>query len=130
MKKSRIYENATAVPIDRVAARVTAKGVSYEPDKKIDQRHWEAPPKVQPVPEGATNLMGTVFGRFTVIGYFRSHPKRGSAWLVRCACGDYETRYKKAIQNPANKEDCCDKCRHLLYLKRSEEFWRTGKNKD
>lgn len=122
---------ATSAPINRDAA-IARDGVSrqgYEPAKKIVQRHWSAPPPLQPMPEGVVNRAGIKFGKFTVVGYLERNKKKGSLWLVRCTCGDYESRRGKAIDNPENAWDCCEKCRHVMTLRRSDHFRRTGKNK-
>ncbi len=128
MKPNRIYEGAF-VPVDKAASQITGKGYEYESNKKIVQRHWSAPPRMKPVPPEKTSLVGLQFGRFTVIGFFGERSKsKGGLWVVRCSCGDYETRRRKSIQNPNNDKDCCDNCRHLLFLKKEDERRRAGKN--
>jgi hypothetical protein len=116
----------TSDPIDRTAAMVTRKGVSYDPAKRITQRHWDCPPQMKPVPHGCENRIGTRFGRMEVVGYFCRSKKKGSIWVVRCACGKYETRTTKSIVNKNNDTDCCQICRHVLYLKRESRHAQTG----
>lgn len=103
--------------------------MACKPDKKIAQAHWDAPPATKPVPWGAPNLIGRTFGRFKVVGYLDSLKDGGAAWLVRCACGRYEHRRSRAVLNPKNKADCCQPCRHVFHLKRTDYRVRTGKNK-
>lgn len=123
---------ATIGPVDRVAARVMGPGVHYEKD--VHDRHWkEPPPYYRFIPqEGnpqSVDLTGRKFGLFTVIGWLgavggstgrqrkglHKPPKRQGAWLVRCACGDYEQRTAKAIRNPKNDQDRCCLCRDVQY---------------
>lgn len=127
---SKVFDKLlTSRPVDGAAARVIGGGVHYEPQKEIVQRHWTAPPNLAPItPLMRENpqfedLAGRKVGRFTVIGYLGKLSKSKAAlWLVRCACGDYESRNAKAIRNPENRGDRCDKCRHLSHLKRRETY--------
>jgi hypothetical protein len=129
---SQVFDKLLASrPVDSAAARTMARGVHYEPDKVIVQRHWTAPQKCSLITEQLrsnvqfVDVTGESFGRFTVIGYLGKYSKKGPAyWLVRCACGDYESRTSKAVRNPENRGDRCEKCRHLTYLKRREVYLR------
>lgn len=112
-------------PVNRLAAEVTGKGVHYEPQKKIAQQHWEIQPPTIPTPRNIRDLSGIRFGRFTVLGLYSGG---GGLWVVRCVCGDFETRRSRAINNPRNTRDRCDKCSHLRHLQRHDEFLRKGKN--
>ena len=129
--KNRIYDEPSRLPVNKAAGRVLGGGFNYEPNKKIVQQHWSAPPKIVPAPRNFEDLTGRKFGRFTVIGYLPStNTSKGSLWLVRCVCGDYESRRTRSVRNPKNNNDCCENCRHLIHLKRTDEFLRTGKHKD
>ena len=131
MKKNKIYDEGGRVPVNRVSAVVVGKGFAYKPNKNITQRHWKNLQPTKKVNYKETDLTGLKFGRFTVIGkYGNFGKKKKPRWLVRCTCGDYETRTSRAINNPKNNNDCCDYCRHLIQLKRTDEFLRTGKNKN
>lgn len=115
MRKNLIYDRPTSLPVNRLAARILKPGINYEPDKIIDQRHWDARPKTIPVSRSIKNVTGKKFGRFTVVGlYLRD--KRGSLWAVKCVCGSFETRRTRSVINPSNDKDRCDKCRHLAFL--------------
>lgn len=123
----RIFASA---PLNRTAATVTSEGERYTPAKKVTQNHWTAPPRIArtlPSPGPSfTNLTGTRFGRFVVLGLWEPDRPRGKnalpMWVVRCACGDYETRTTRAIRNPANQDDRCQLCRHTAFLqKRSSQ---------
>lgn len=120
---------ATSAPINRDAA-LARDGRSkdrYESKKKILGAHWSAPPPLPIRPSAAPDLTGHTFGKFTVIGYIRTG-KKGSMWLVRCLCGDYEERSGRAVKNPENKFDRCGNCQQLLFLRREQHYLRTGKD--
>jgi hypothetical protein len=129
---SQVFDKLLASrPVNQAAARTMGRGVHYEPDKVIAQRHWSAPPPTIPAaqvkdPAGTfVDLSGIKFGRFVVIGYLgKLNPKKAALWLVRCACGDYESRASKAIRNPENRGDRCCNCQHLAFLKRRECYLR------
>ena len=127
---SQVFDKLLASrPVNQAAARTMGRGVHYEPDKIIIQCHWTAPPATISVSQVTDlrfiDLSGVKFGRLTVIGYLgKPNPKKSARWLVRCACGDYESRASKAIRNPENRGDRCDKCRHLAFLKRREIYLR------
>ena len=123
----------TSRPVDGAAARVLSKGVHYKPDNVIARLLWTAPPKLEPIPVNlrATpkfeDLTGRKFGRFIVAGYLGKplgEKQKQPCWLVRCSCGDYETRTARAIRNPQNAGDRCENCRHLAYLKRTDSYLR------
>lgn len=114
--------------MNKTAAVVTGKGIHYEPDVNIVNAHWDVPQATIRCPKPSDELAGRRFARFVVVGLLPTKIKNSNAnWLVRCACGDYETRKAKAIRNPANVDDCCTKCKYLRYLKRREVFLREKK---
>lgn len=129
---SQVFDKLLASrPVNSAAARVLGSGVHYQSNKVIAQRHWTSPPKTIPINEvndtvgSFVDLSGTTFGRLTVIGYLgKLNPKKAALWLVRCACGDYESRTSKAIRNPENYGDRCGHCQHLAFLKRREAYLR------
>lgn len=123
MAKDTFDRILTSVPLNSTAGRVTSRGAHYDPKIKTTQRahsdiptHSDAPSKCVPfrsTDPGAIDLTSRKFGRMTVIGYLgRLNPKNGKkgSWLVRCVCGNYETRMAAGIKK-ANEEDCCGKCR-------------------
>lgn len=113
-------------PVNKTAALVVSVGEYYEPDKRVQvPAEGDLPIMTKPLPPNTENLSGTRFGRFTVIGMAEEYPGR---WVVRCICGRYSLRVRKAIKNPGNKYDMCEHCRHLCYIKKREHFQRTGKD--
>ena len=129
---SEIFDKLlTSRPVDSAAARVLGRGVHYVPQKNIAQRHWKSPPPVipqsdWPKTDSFHDLTGLSFGRFKVVGYLGKpgSKKQLALWLVRCACGDFESRSAKAVRNPENRGDRCGNCRHLAFLKRQEAYLR------
>lgn len=117
---------ATGRPIDRTAALVLNRGPKgLESAKRITQ-------VVSPTAlrwcgltsehrrTGVPDLTGMTVGNLTVMGLWADRPKatNGLLWVCRCVCGWYVTRKARAIRNPANHLDCCERCRQVLYLKR------------
>ena len=121
-------------PVDRVAVRVVMfSGEHFEPNKKVLTRDSETPHALTVVTKAMRgnpsfdDLTGARFGRFTVLGLEKEF--KGS-WAVRCDCGRYSTRKKKAITNTENVQDRCEHCRHLAFLQRDDVYRRTGKDTD
>jgi len=116
-------------PIDKTAALVTSKGIRYKSPKNIQTAHSEIQPgTVEWTPKRLdADQTGVRVGRLTVIGISVSTLGR---WVMRCSCGMYTLRKAKTIKNKANKYDCCETCRELLYLKRKHHYKLTGETKD
>lgn len=116
-------------PVDRVAARVIREGYKYVPDKNVqtaDQRHPHDVRNHLSIGREHRWMVGHRFGRMVVLGLSFETRSKHATWSVRCDCGVYTLRTAKAIRNPNNSSDCCDVCRHLLYLKRKDIYRRTG----
>lgn len=125
-------------PVNRVAAQVTGKGTHWEPEKKRMMGDSETPLPVLSRDQMDGNqrsnldaMLGKKFGRLTVMGVAADQggkSTRGMRYVVRCDCGTYTYRRSKSITNEKNGIDCCDNCRHLIHLKRTEIYRRTGKD--
>jgi hypothetical protein len=115
-KRADVYERlAASTPQNATAGRVIAKGEHYEP--VVDFKgHWHAdsPPPMLPV--FSKSMIGKTLGRLAVVGILAAdfNPQQDARWVVRCACGDYETRTMTAIKTPDNSDDRCQVCRHLV----------------
>lgn len=127
----------TSVPIDKTAARQLSKGEHWEPDVKITQRHWDTPPKLRKKYKGSHSLIGVRSGRLTVVGYFgrkqspngKTKGAQSQLWLVKCDCGDFETRTGKALKKKKSGQDRCENCQYFERMKRREYFLANGINK-
>lgn len=116
---------STSAPVDKSAAMSMSRGFEYEPQKRIACLHWDYPPETRHPNKqeinnpSFTNYKGAKYGRFTVLGILsgKKAGRNGLAWVVRCSCGDYETRTPKAIRN-ASHEDRCSNCQHVAFLRR------------
>lgn len=124
MSKDTFDAVLASVPNGATAGRVTSKGTHYTPE--IDFRtlnHWDAPPPTKPLPDVLKDrsLIGRRVGRLTVVGYLgKFNPKKKALWLVRCVCGDYESRHSAAIVHPSGGESC-RVCSDLVFKRRRYE---------
>lgn len=136
-KSPAIFE-IDLIPVDKQARIVVSPGVHFEPDFKVNQPLWDIPPTIRPFSgRKKSNIRGNYFGKLMRVMGFLGHPetrnkhqreKHGALWLVRCSCGLFETRRRKSILNINNKNDCCQRCRHIRHLKRNHEFRTLGYN--
>lgn len=112
---------AAAAPLNREASTVRdGSGDLWEPKIKATTKHWNAPPPPEAErPEDRPDLSGRVIDRLTVIRYHG--PRKGGFWLVRCACGDYELRRSKFIENPPPRSGeqvhACAACDYLHHIR-------------
>lgn len=107
-------------PVNKRAAIVTSKGVDWQPNVNFNPhgRRWDAPPNELLQRPPGEDLAGRTLGRFTVIGYLgKLNPKKKAVWLCKCACGNYETRGRRAILAAASPKDACEHCRYLERVK-------------
>lgn len=109
------FDRTARVPVDKTAALVASKGTRVEFQGKFTRPLLEKCPRVwSNVKQRCVtdDLTGRRFGRMTVIGLSKERPK---LWACRCSCGLFEFRKAKAIKNPTNTWDCCEKCRKILH---------------
>ena len=119
-------EIAKRNPVNKLAAIVTSRGISFRSKKKDLANESDTPftlvrmPLEQPE---FKSLVGVRRGRLVVCGFIGR-----SRWSCRCDCGKYCTRHTRAMKNESNDVDRCEQCRELAYLKRVDEFRRNGRN--
>jgi hypothetical protein len=117
-----------SIPINRMAAIVTSKGVEFRIENKDKKRTFnENILPVKKIDDALKNsdsfidLTGSRFGSLTVVGLYdkpwRVKKSSYGLWVVRCVCGNYETRTSRAIKNQLklNYDDACCLC--LKYRK-------------
>ena len=121
---------AASAPLNRDAALARdGRGEQYQAKLRPGARHWEAPPPTRPIPADVADLTGVKIGRLTVVGYL-GRIGGHARWLVRCVCGDYEARRRRAIVDPRpDADNCCEECHIEARLRRADYVRRTGKEK-
>lgn len=120
---TKSFDGTSRDPVNKTAAIILSKGQRYKETVKIACAHFEVCPPLRKIPWNAPKLVGMRNGRLTVVGLYADGI---SAWVVRCDCGDYETRTAKAIRNPKNFGDRCVKCRKIASERASYEWLKTG----
>ena len=120
-----IEDVAKRSPVDKTAAVVAGKGVEYVSPKVVLTADSDVPLPTRNVPKDVQNLTGIRRCRLVVVGLSLNVCGR---WVCRCDCGAYTLRTARAIKNEGNP-DRCEHCRHLAYLKRTDEFRRVGRNR-
>lgn len=128
--KSQFSKILTSSPVNRQAALVAdGGGETWKPNYKGNPhaRKWDAPPACVPIPTEPAALRtfqdftGHKIGRLTVVGFLgKVNPKTKALWLVKCACGTYETRGSKALKGGMIGRDYCEDCRYLERVKRGD----------
>ena len=129
-------------PVNRTAKRVISRGVHYEPNTKSHIFHSDAPThKLKNIKTLMKNpnfvdYTGFKFGRFTVIGLIENDnykKKSITRWLVRCSCGQYETRQTSVLRkmktSPPNllqRVDWCSRCDDLYRLQVNQKAKELG----
>jgi hypothetical protein len=113
-------EIAKRKPINRQASLVTSKGVSYELPRGFFKVQSDNPIPIRVPPnKNFEDLTGHKFGDLTVMGLARDCLKR---YVCRCCCGVYVLRTAKAVKNPKNTEDKCERCAHYDYQRKKGRF--------
>lgn len=117
----------TSKPVDRLAARQLSRGIEWRPNfaGNPHARKWSDKPTdwLIPIPKDGhrgsfEDMTGRTLGRFTVVGWLgKPNRKTKSVWLVRCTCGNYETRGARAIKG-GWPHDACEQCKYLEKVKR------------
>jgi hypothetical protein len=116
---------AASSPLDSTAASVTSESRDTPQERVYSRLHWKAPPFTRKSTHSETSnpeyedFTGCTFGRLTVLGIHALSTSNKQVWVVRCACGDYETRRAKAIRK-ADPRDACEDCARLEYLRTRE----------
>ncbi len=107
----------TSTPVNKAAALARDGHAAEEwcvPAGKLNTTYSHTPlPTHRPhglLPED--DLMGRVFGRLTVLGLSKDVK---NSWVVRCACGAFETRKAKSLKS-ATSPDRCSACEYTRAL--------------
>jgi len=112
-------------PVDATAARVLARGESFEYRQLVSEVCSALPLPTRPVPAEVEDMTGIKFGRLLVVGLHEGTKKR---WVCRCACGNYVMRRIAAIKGAA-PDSACPQCYLMAVSKRHEFIRRTGQQR-
>lgn len=119
------------IPVNQTASRVLASGTHFIPQGNPSEQCFEIMPQIRPFPYNykrkLSDISGHKYGKhgnMEVIGLSANNYGR---WVVRCVCGRYVLRKRKAIFNPKNQHDRCWECDYLKIIKKRDLFRRTGK---
>jgi hypothetical protein len=108
------------VPINRVAAKVIGKGISWDPTVCQGEPVFDVQPLTRPPThaergaQGFVDLTGARSGDLVAIGISRGKEKR---WVCRCDCALYVFRTSKSIKANKTGKDSCPRCaaKRMLY---------------
>ena len=110
---------ATDRPVNRTAGIVLQKGEHFDEPEYTNL--FKAPLPLKKYP-GNNDLTGQRFFRFQVIGYVgHNNGDRSSKWLLKCDCGNYTVRCRRAIKKINKVNGKCSRCTYLDYIK-SEKY--------
>lgn len=115
---SDIWDKIGALTPTTDAAIASSGGDHWEAKVDLGARwHSHAPLPMKPFDGLGRDFTGARFGSLTVLGLVGSDDRTGAwklrAWVVRCVCGDYETRRQKSIRKSvvaSSVDDACGIC--------------------
>ncbi|PJN96883.1 hypothetical protein CNY89_00065, partial [Amaricoccus sp. HAR-UPW-R2A-40] len=125
---------AASAPINKQAAMATGRGGEhYAPPAHRNNAissdvmlPYRGPSREELICPDFHNLVGVSWGRSVVMGIFdheRAEVVIGSAksrkqkWVIRCACGRFETRSSKVIRAAIPRTGHCAHCDHTEWLR-------------
>ena len=113
-------------PANATAARVVARGESFEYRTHAGCQDSPLPLPTMPVPNNGTlpDLTGSRVGHLRVIGF---SAERNGRWVCRCDCGMYTLRKTSALRKGTAAP--CDQCYLMAASKARAHNVRTGDNK-
>lgn len=146
------------IPINRTAANVIKPGFHFEYEHKCKNKLFsENKIATRQCPKRAKDLTGMKKGWITVIGLYyekkpdknikvylkedgkikvdikkgkRKEKEKSSIWVVRCSCGNYETRKAKSLHRITDFIDRCSACKEMRDIKRHDYYRSHGKYPD
>lgn len=118
MAESVFDKLAGRVAVNKQSAQSAfGSGTHYTPKYNPSRMTSADPLPLKPVPVNcdAADLVGTQYGRLTVLGLLDAP---GGKWVVRCVCGNYETRKAKSIRARDLAGAQCEHCEHRRRLQK------------
>lgn len=120
--------------VNKNTAMAVSGGTNYEPNytNNEDLIVFKVKPLMPIVKNSqilklSKELVGQRFSRLLVVGWF----KKGGKWICRCDCGYFTVRKTSSIRHGlANKNSfaACHECMHIIEVKRTDHWRRTGKD--
>lgn len=106
------------LPINRTALRVVRPALQEdiwqpEPKREAAKQFSSNFIATQELPMNAPDIVGLRRGRMTIMGLAaeQSESRLRTRWVVRCDCGNYETRKRILRWLGTEAPDMCDECR-------------------
>jgi hypothetical protein len=132
MAESVFEKLAGRVAVNKQSAQSAfGSGTHYTPKYNPSRMTSADPLPIKPIPDNcdAAELVGVKYGRLTVLG-LHDRPTTGPAnWVVRCVCGNYETRKAKTIRKRDMASAECEHCEHRRRLQKRSLAERLGYEK-
>lgn len=125
-------------PIDKNAYRVIRPARKEDvwlpkPKESVQIAHSENFLKVSPIPKGCehmSSVLGKRRDRMVIFGYSADQPKGKNAkasWVVRCDCGNFETRTQILRWLGTSAPDMCRECRNRAFLTNEKSIFSREK---
>lgn len=123
---SKVNLLLSPIPVNKTAHRVIKPAAPedvWAPIVKTDHRaHSREVLNIRPIPAAAAHMqsvIGKKRDRLTVIGLYGADEstKKSKAWVVRCDCGNYETRSTILRWIGTHAPDMCLECRARVWKK-------------
>lgn len=114
-----------SAPLNATAAKVTGKGVAFEPSVTYTEHSWDVPPTLARITaahranSSFTDLTGHRVGRLLVLGLAvgGAREARGGLWVCKCSCGRYVGRRAKALKTVTPEASMCNACAYTQRLR-------------
>lgn len=124
---ARPDEIQTRAPL-KAAAMQMQPGDGADLNYPASAWYFDTCPRTKRPKSNEEDYTGRVHGRMTVIGLLDkgghfSGKWNASSWVVRCACGLYETRRPRVAREGKKDggEDMCHRCRYIFHLGRAKK---------
>ena len=119
--KELLNKVASSEPINITAVLVTSRGVDYKCPKPPSKTFSHTPFATRKVPINSLDLTEKKFGDLIVFGLSiirKGKSKKRSLWIVKCVCGNYETRTSQGLRGHGEKQNLkCYECQYNEWKK-------------
>lgn len=119
----RDHEIPTRAPLF-AAAEQMRPGFEAEVGPRPGRWFFDGPPAMRPVAPNMLDLTGVAWGRVVVVGLLvKKSSNENASWVIRCACGTYETRRARAIRLKSNPDEACTRCDYVQTAEQRARRW-------